>query len=116
MAKVDVLDTGMALFLLFSFNESISEYAGRTVEGMQLLTRRLLMAVLVATEEMVVTQVKVVTVDLEEPFKFLSPKPTLISFGSATEVLSNILPEEGLQQGGQGLEASHFVILLMSSV
>ena len=44
---------------------------------------------------------------VEEPFESMFPKPTLISFqvGSLMEVLSNILAEEGVQQGGQGLEA-----------
>jgi hypothetical protein len=63
---------------------------------MQLDSARVLMAVLVATEEMAVMQVKAVMVDLEEPFEFLFPKPTLIFFGSVTEVLSIILAEEGV--------------------
>ena len=46
---------------------------------MQLKAITALMALLVATEEMVVTQVKVVMVDLEDPFESLFPKPTLIS-------------------------------------
>ena len=101
--------------LLLSFNESISEYAGRTVEEMQPVPATVLMAVLVATEEMEVTQVKADTVDLEEPFESLFPKPTLISFGSATEVLSIILAEEGVWQGGQALEASFFIFNLLTS-
>jgi hypothetical protein len=79
--------------LLLSFNESISEYAWRTAALMQLDSARALMAVLVATEEMGVMQVKAAMVDLEEPFESLFPKPTLISFGSVTEVLSIILAE-----------------------
>jgi hypothetical protein len=73
------------------------------------------MAVLVATEEMAVTQVKAVMVPLEETFESLFPKPTLISFGFVTEVLSTILAEEGVRQGAQGLEASLFVVILLTS-
>ena len=50
-----------------------------TVERMQLKVIRVLMALLVVTEEMAVTQVKAVMVDLEEQFESLFPKPTLIS-------------------------------------
>ena len=46
---------------------------------MQLKAITALMALLVATEEMVVTQVKALMVDLEEPFESLFPKMTLIS-------------------------------------
>ena len=82
---------------------------------MQLETRRVLMAEKVVTEEMAVTQVKAVMVDLEEPFKSMFPKPTLISFGFVTEVLSIILAEKRVRQGGQGLEASHFIVILLMS-
>ena len=82
----------------------------RTGERMQLQKKKLLMAVLVATGEMAVTQVKVVMVDLEDPFVFLFPKPTLISLCSM--VPTRILPEEGVQQGDQGSEASFFRIIL----
>src|ERR1700728_3190860 len=98
MADVEVRDTGMAL----SVNGSISEYAWRTEERMQLDTRRVLEAEQAVTEEMAVTQVKAVMVDLEEKFEFLLPKPTLISFGFVTEVPSIILAEEEVQQGAQG--------------
>ena len=53
-----------------------------------------LMVALVATEEMAVTQVKAVMVDLEEPFECLFPKPTLISLCSM--VPPTILAEEGV--------------------
>ena len=66
-----------AFFVRF-FKKSISEYAWRTGDRMQLNTDTVLMAVLVATEEMAVTQLKVVMLDLEEPFESLFPKPTLI--------------------------------------
>ena len=69
-------------FLVLSFNEYISEYAWRTGGWMQLIRAMVLMAVLVVTEEMAVTQVKAVMVDLEEPFKSLLPKLTLISLFS----------------------------------
>ena len=68
--------------LILSFNESVSEYPWSTVERMQLDTKRVLMAVVVVTEEMAVTRVKVVMVDLEEPFESLLSKPTLISLCS----------------------------------
>ena len=93
-------------FLVFSFNESIFEYAWRTGGRMQLNTVKLLMAVLVVTEEMAVTLVKAVTLVLEETFKSLLPKPTLISLCSV--VSAGILAEEGVQQGFQGSEASPF--------
>jgi hypothetical protein len=95
---------------LVSFNESISEYAWRTGGRMQLDTVTVLMAVLVVTEEMAVTQVMAVMVDLEEPFKSLLPKPTLISLCSV--VPSSILSEGGVQQGHQGLEVNLFRVIL----
>ena len=61
---------------------------------MQLDTVQVLMAVLVVMEEMAVTQVKAVMVDLEEPFEYLLPTPTLISLCSV--VPSSILVEEGV--------------------
>ena len=79
---------------------------------MQMQTVKVLMAVLVATEEMAATQVQAATVDLEEPFESLFPKPTLISLRSVTVVPSSILTEEGIQQGHQGSEASVFRVIL----
>jgi hypothetical protein len=73
-------------FLVLSFNESISECAWRTADRMQLHTVTVPMAVLVATEEMAVTQVQAVMLDLEEPFKSLFPKPILISLLSVAVV------------------------------
>jgi hypothetical protein len=70
------------------------------------------MAILVATEEMAVTQVKAVMVDMEEPFESLLPKPTLISLSSVVVLPSIILVEEGVQQGNQGSEASLFRVIL----
>jgi len=99
-------------FLVLSFNESISEYAWRTVERMQLDTVAVLMAVMVAPEEMAVTQVRAVMVDLEEPFESLFPKPTLISLRSVRVVQLIILAERGVQQGNQGAEASLFRVIL----
>ena len=93
-------------FLVFSFNESIFEYTWRTGGRMQLDTVKVLMAVLVVLEEMAVTQGKAVMVVLEELFESLLPKPILIS--SCSVVQSNILAEEGVQQGNQGSEASLF--------
>jgi hypothetical protein len=115
MANMEEVGKGMALFFYSpSMNhESISEYAWRTEDTMQLVTVSVLMAVLVATEEMAVTQVKAVMVDLEEPFESLFPKPTLISLRSVTVVLSIILAEEGVQQGNQGSEASLFRFILL---
>ena len=81
---------------------------------MQLQKKKLLMAVLVATGEMAVTQVKVVMVDLEDPFVFLFPKPTLISLCSM--VPPSILEEEGVDRGNQGLEASLFNFILTRSL
>jgi len=98
-------------FLVISFNESISEYAWRTVERMQLDTVTVLMAVMVATEEMAVTQVQAVMVDREEPFESLFPKPTLISLRSVAVVPSIFLPEEGVLRGNQGSEASLFRVI-----
>ena len=49
---------------------------------MQSVSKSQLMSVMVVTEEMAVTQVKALMVDLEEPFKSLLPKPTLISLCS----------------------------------
>ena len=83
-------------FLVLSFIEPTSEYARRTGDRMQLNTDAVLMAVLVATEEMAVMQVKAVMVDLEEPFESLLPKPTLISLSSVAVVPSIILVEEGV--------------------
>ena len=97
-------------YLTFFFNKSIAEYAWRTVERMQLNTLGVLMAVLVATEEMAVTQVKAVMAGLEDLFESLFPKPTPISLCSM--VPTRILPEEGVQQGDQGSEASFFRIIL----
>jgi hypothetical protein len=68
------------------------------------------MAVLVVTEEMAVTRVKAVMVDLKEPFESLLPKPTLISLCSV--VPSSILAEKGVQQGNHGSEASLFRVIL----
>ena len=96
-------------FLVLSFNEFISEYAWRTGGGMQLDTAVVLMAVVVVTEEMAVTQVKAVMVDQEETFESLLPKPTLISLCSV--VPSIVLVEEGVQQGYQGSEASLFRVI-----
>ena len=93
-------------------NESIAEYAWKTVERMQLNTPQVVMVVLVAEEEMAVTQVVAVMVDLEDPFEFLFPKPTLISLCSM--VPPTILPEEAVQQVNQGSEASLFRIILPS--
>ena len=77
---------------------------------MQLHTVMVLMAVLVAMEEMAMTQVKVVTVVLEVPFEFLFPKPTLISLCSM--VPPSILPEEGVQldcpRAGPGRPSANF--------
>jgi hypothetical protein len=100
-------------FLVLSFIEPICEYAWRTGDRMQLVTVAVLMAILVATEEMAVTQVKAVMVDLEEPFESLFPKPTLISLRSVTVVPLIILAEEGVQQGYQGSEASLFRVILL---
>jgi hypothetical protein len=97
-------------FIVLSFNEYISEYSLRTVDRMQLYTKRVLMAVQVATEEMAVTQVEAVMVDLEELFESLFTKPTLISLCSL--VPSIILPEKGQEQGYQGWEVSLFRIIL----
>ena len=69
-----------------------------------------LMVVLVVTEEMAVTQVKAVMVDLEEPFESLLPRTTLISLCSV--VPSIILVEEGVQQGHQVSEVSLFRVIL----
>ena len=97
-------------FLVLSSNESISEYAWRTGERMQLERKTVLMAVPVVTEEMAVMQVEVVMVDLEEPFKSLFSKPTLILLCSL--VPSNMLAEEGAQQGNQGSEVGLFLVIL----
>jgi hypothetical protein len=77
---------------------------------MQLDSVMALMAVLVVTEEMAVTQVKAVMVDVEEPFESLLPEPTLISLCSV--VPPSILVEEEVQQGFQGLKASLFRVIL----
>ena len=100
-------------FLVLSFIRSISEYAWRTADRMQLGTGTVLMVVLVVMEEMAVTQVKEVMVDLEEQFESLFPKLTLISLSSVAVVPSNILEEEGVQQGNQGSEASLFRVILL---
>ena len=97
-------------FLVLSFNGSISEYAWRTGGRMQLVPVEVLMAVVVVTEEMAVTQVKAVMVDVEEGFESVLPKPTLISLCSV--VPSSILAEVGVQQGYQGSEASLFRVIL----
>jgi hypothetical protein len=68
------------------------------------------MAVPVVTEDMAVTQVKAVMVDLEEEFESLFPKPTLISLCSV--VPPNILAEKGVQQGNRGKEVSLFRAIL----
>ena len=98
-------------FLELSFKESISEDTCKTGDRMQLNTDMVLMAVLVAMEEMAVTQVKAVMVDLEEPFESLFPKTTLIS--SCSVVPSIILAEEGVQQGNQESEVSLFRVILL---
>jgi hypothetical protein len=95
-------------FLVLPLNKSISEYAWRTGDRMQLDTVRVLMAVLVATEETAVTQVQAVMVDLEEPFESLFPKPTLISLHSVTVIPLIIAAEEEVQQENQESEASLF--------
>jgi hypothetical protein len=77
---------------------------------MQLDAEKVPMAVVVVTEEMAVTRVKVVMVEMEESFKSLLPKPTLISLCSV--VPPSILAEEGVQQGNQGKEASLFRVFL----
>jgi len=46
---------------------------------MQLYPDAVLMAILVAREELAVTQVKAEMVEMEEPFKSLFSRPTLIS-------------------------------------
>jgi hypothetical protein len=97
-------------FLVLPFNESISEYAWRTVDWMQLNTNPVLMEILVATEELAVTQVKAVMVEMEEPFKSLFLKPTLISLCSL--VPPNVPAEGGVQQGNQGSEVSLFRVIL----
>ena len=74
--------SGYDAFLVLSFNEPISEYAWRTGGTMQMVSKSQLMSVMVVTEEMAVTQVKALMVDLEEPFKSLLPKPILISLCS----------------------------------
>jgi len=99
-------------FLVRFFNKSISEYAWRTGERMQLYTAAVLMAVLVAMEEMAVTQVEVAMLDLEEPFESLFPKPTLIFLFLCSVVPSIVLAEAGVQQGNQGSEASLFRVIL----
>jgi len=81
-------------FLVFSFNESISEYAWRTGDRMQLNTNAVLMAILVAREELAVTQVMAVMVEMEEPFKSLFSKPTLISLSSLVPPI--VRAEEGV--------------------
>ena len=98
-------DTFLALF-----NKSISEYAWRTGDRMQLDTVTVLMAVVVAMEDVAVTQAEVVMEDLEEAFESLSPKPTLISLYSM--IPPSILAEEEVQQGDQGWEASLFRFIL----
>ena len=101
---------GYGAFLYSHFDESISEYAWRTGDQMQLAVLMVvLMAVLVATEEMVVTLVKVVMVDREELFESLFRKPTLISLCSM--VPRSTLVEEEVQKGNQGLEVSHYRII-----
>jgi len=97
----------------FSFTESISEYARRTVERMQLVTVTVLMAILVATEEMAATQVKAVMLDVEELFESLFPKPIHISLSSVVVVPSVILAEREVQQGNQESEASLFRVILL---
>ena len=77
---------------------------------MQLVPVKVLMAIMVVTEEMAATQVKAVMVDLEEGFKSLLTKLTLISLCSV--VNSTILAEEGVQQGYQGSEVSFFRVIL----
>ena len=99
-------------FLVLSFNESISEYAWRTADRMQLDTVMVLMVELVVPEEMAVTQVQAVMVDLEEPFESLFPKPILISLRSVTVVPSIIMVEEGVQQEHQEEEASLLRVIL----
>ena len=49
---------------------------------MQLFPMEVMMAVMVVTEEMAVTQVQAVMVDVEEGFESVLPKPTLISLCS----------------------------------
>ena len=77
---------------------------------MQLKTNLVLMANLVAMEELAVTQVKAVTVAVEEPFKSLFSKPTLISSSSLVPPI--VRAEGGVQQGNQGPEASLFRVIL----
>ena len=81
---------------------------------MQLKKNTGLMAVLVATGDMAVTQVKAVMVDLEDPFESRFPKSTLISLFYV--VLQSILAEEGAHRGIQGLEASLFNVILPRSL
>ena len=71
----------------------------------------MLMAVMVVTEDMAVTQVKAVMVELEEEFESLFPIPTLIFFFSVVQ--PNILVEKGVQQGNWGKEVSLFRAILL---
>lgn len=112
MAKMEERDTGMALFLVLSFNK-FSEYVLRTGAWMQLVPvtdLTVLMAVMVVTEDMAVTQVKAVMVELEEQFESLFPMPTLIFFFSVVQ--PNILVEKGVLQGNWGKEVTLFRAIL----
>ena len=101
------------VFRVLSFIEPIAEYTWRTADLMQLVTVMVLMAVLVAAEEMEVTQVQAAMLGVEEPFESLFRKPILISLSSVAMVPSVILVEEGVQQGNQELEASLFRVILL---
>ena len=94
MAKMEERETGMALLLdtLLQLNPFLNTL-GRTEEKMQLKTKMALMVVEVVTEEMAVTQVEAVMVDMEEKFDSLFPKPTLISLCLCSMVPSIFLGE-----------------------
>ena len=77
---------------------------------MQQDTVTVLMVVLAAREEMVVTQVKAVMVEMEETFESPFPKPTLISLCSMVQ--PRILAEKGVYQGIAGSQASLFSVIL----
>ena len=75
MAEVEERDLSMSIFSLQLWINFWVRFENRGEDATA--EEKLLMAVLVATGEMAVTQVKVVMVDLEDPFVFLFPKPTL---------------------------------------
>ena len=77
---------------------------------MQINTNPVLMANLVAKEELAATQVQAVMVEMEEPSKSLLSMPTPISLCSLVPLI--VLAEGGAQQGNQGSEASLFRVIL----